>query len=63
MRDALLRWTLFLAALVASARCVLSGATPLRLGFAFACGLAWAVLSRRKARSIDRDRMGLPQRR
>lgn len=63
MRSAPLRWALFLAFLAAAARCVLSGATPLRLGFAVACGLAWAVLSRRKARSIDRDRMGLPQRR
>jgi len=63
MRDALLRLTLLLATLAAAARCVFWGVTPLRLGVAIACGLATLVISWRKARSIDRDRMGLPQRR
>lgn len=62
MRDALLRLILLLAALVAAALCVFLGATPLRLSLAFACGLASVFLSRRKARSIDRDRVGLPPR-
>ncbi|MEK7383335.1 MAG: hypothetical protein AAB262_08625 [Elusimicrobiota bacterium] len=59
MWDVLLRLTLFLAALAAAVRCVFWGATLLRLGLVLACGLAWVVLSRRKARSIDRDRVGI----
>lgn len=62
MRPELLRWTLFLAALVAAARCLVSGPTPGRVAFGAACALAWYVLSRRKIYSLDRERLGLPPR-
>ncbi|OGS37107.1 MAG: hypothetical protein A2506_08795 [Elusimicrobia bacterium RIFOXYD12_FULL_66_9] len=62
MRDALLRLILLLAAFAGAVRCLFWGATPLSLGVMVACGLASAVISWRKARSIDRDRMGLPPR-
>ena len=58
-----LRWVFLLAALAGAARCVLSGVTPARAGFAAACGLLWFRLSRLKVRSLDRASLGVPPRR
>ena len=57
-----LRWIFLLAALAGAGRCAFSGTTPERAGFAAACGLLWYLLSRRKARSLDREVLGVPPR-
>jgi hypothetical protein len=54
---------LLAAAVVGAARCIFFEATGLRLGCSAACGLGWFLLSRRKVRSLDRDRLGAPPRR
>ena len=58
-----LRWLFLLAAVAGAARCAFFVATPARAEFAAACGLAWFWMSRRKARSLDRESLGLPPRR
>lgn len=50
-----LRWLLLPAAAVAALVMLFKGVTPGRLALAGACALAWYGLSRRKARSLDRD--------
>lgn len=63
MRDLVLRLSLLVIAMAATVRCIFWGATSLRLGVSVFFGLSWAVLSYRKARSIDRERVGLSVRR
>lgn len=52
-----LRWLLPPVAAIASLVILFRGATPGRLSLAAICALAWYGLSRRKARSLDRDRL------
>lgn len=52
-----LRWTLPPVAAIALLVMLFKGATPGRLGLCSICALAWYGLSRRKARSLDRDRL------
>jgi hypothetical protein len=53
-----LRWLFLAAALASAGACALFGLTPLRA----ACALLWLLLSRRKARSLDREVLGVPPR-
>lgn len=57
-----LRWMFLAAALTGAGSCALFGVTPARAGAAAVCGLLWILLSRRKARSLDRAVLGLPPR-
>jgi hypothetical protein len=57
-----LRWLFLATALAGAGACALFGVTPARAGAAAACGLLWLMLSRRKARSLDRAVLGLPPR-
>jgi hypothetical protein len=50
-----LRWILLPAAAAAALAMLLKGVTPGRLALAAVCALGWYGLSRRKARSLDRD--------
>ncbi len=52
-----LRWTLIPVAAIACLAMLVKGVTPGRLGLAVICALAWYGLSRRKALSLDRDRL------
>lgn len=60
-----LRWTLPPVAAISLLVMLFKGATPGRLALASISALAWYGLSRRKARSLDRDRLagGNPGRR
>ncbi|MBI4060798.1 MAG: hypothetical protein HY403_05150 [Elusimicrobia bacterium] len=51
-----LRWALLPAAAAALLAVLFRGATPGRLALCAVCALAWYGLSRRKTRSLDRDR-------
>lgn len=57
-----LRWLFLAAALAGAGACALFGVTPARAAASAACGLIWVLLSRRKARSLDRQFLGLPPR-
>jgi len=57
-----LRWLFLIAALANAGACLYSGLTPPRAAGAAAFGLLWAFLSRRKARSLDREVLGVPPR-
>lgn len=57
-----LRWLFLIAALANAGACALFGLTPARAAAAAASGLLWALLSRRKARSLDREVLGVPPR-
>jgi hypothetical protein len=48
-----LRWVFLAAALLLLARFALASRTARTLAACAACGLAWALLSRRKACSLD----------
>ena len=54
-----LRWLFLAAALASAGACALFGVTPGRAGAGVACGLLWLLLSRRKARSLDRAVLGV----
>lgn len=62
MKIAGLRWGLLIVAVIAAALAVFKGMTAPRITAAAAGGILWAVLSRRQARRLDRDRLGLPAR-
>ena len=51
-----LRWLLPPVAVIAALVVLLKGVTPGRFALCAVCALAWYGLSRRKARSLDRDR-------
>jgi len=53
-----LRWILPPVAAIAALVMLFKGATPGRLALCSACALAWYGLSRRKAYSLDRHRVG-----
>lgn len=50
-----LRWLLLPVAAVAALAILFRGVTPGRVALCAVCALAWYGLSRRKARSLDRD--------
>jgi len=52
-----LRWILPPAAAIVALVMLFRGATPGRLAACSICALAWYGLSRRKVRSLDRDRL------
>lgn len=56
-----LRWLLLPTAAAGLLLALVRGATPGRMALVAGCVLGWYLLSRRKARSLDRDR--LPPRR
>ncbi len=51
-----LRWALLPVAAVALLATLIKGATPERVALAAVSALAWYGLSRRKTRSLDRER-------
>ena len=57
-----LRWLFLALALASAAASVLFGLTPARAAAGAACALLWVLLSRRKARSLDREVLGVPPR-
>jgi len=57
-----LRWLFLVLALASAAACFLFGLTPDRFAVGAACALLWMLLSRRKARSLDREVLGVPPR-
>lgn len=57
-----LRWLFLLLALAGAGACLVFGLTPQRAAAGAACALLWALLSRRKARSLDREVLGVPPR-
>jgi hypothetical protein len=61
MRLESLRWPLFTAAALLGLK-LLVRYDHVSLGVALGSGACWYVLSRRKAWSLDRDRVGLPPR-
>lgn len=52
-----LRWTLPPVAVIAALLTLFKGPTPGRLASCAVSALAWYALSRRKALSLDRDRL------
>jgi len=56
MKLDVLRWIFLPVAVVAALVMLFKGVTPGRLATAASCALAWYGLSRRKVRSLDRDR-------
>lgn len=61
MRLEFLRWPLFAAALLAGLKLLVRfDATTFTVGAL--CAAGWYVLSKRKAWSLDRDRLGVPPR-
>ncbi|HXT00055.1 MAG TPA: hypothetical protein VN915_05235 [Elusimicrobiota bacterium] len=57
-----LRWLFLALALASAGACFLFGLTPERAAAAAACAALWVLLSRRKARSLDREVLGVPPR-
>jgi hypothetical protein len=57
-----LRWLFLALALASAGACALFGPTPARFAAGAACALVWVLLSRRKARSLDREVLGVPPR-
>lgn len=57
-----LRWLFLALALASAGACLWFGLTPERAALGAACALLWALLSRRKARSLDREVLGVPPR-
>jgi hypothetical protein len=57
-----LRWSLLAVSAAAALVCVVRGLTPWRAVVVVSTGSVWYALSRRKALSLDRERLGIPPR-
>ncbi|MDE2491137.1 MAG: hypothetical protein KGM24_09830 [Elusimicrobia bacterium] len=57
-----LRWALLAVSAAAALLCVVRGLTPGRALVVVSTGTVWYLLSRRKALSLDREKLGIPPR-